>query len=268
MNTTPPELYHAAMAVCAQKVRFALAEKQVAWTGRLLDLRAGETRTPAYLKLNPNAVVPTLVHGDVVVIESTVIGEYIDEAFVGPSLMPARPADRVRMRLWTRRLDDGIHMAATTLSFCVAFRQQFAHRTLTQIVDHCNGIPDRARRERMREDLLCGLQSANLADAVVRLHALLHDMDAALADGPWLAGDAFSLADIALAPYVTRIEQLGLADWIARHTHVFAWTQRVRARPGYREGIEAFYREDDLAVMKTAGEQSRAAIEELHAKHV
>jgi glutathione S-transferase len=48
--------------VCAAKVRFALAEKGVAWDGRYLDILKGDQFDPDYVKLNPKAVVPTLVH--------------------------------------------------------------------------------------------------------------------------------------------------------------------------------------------------------------
>jgi len=62
------ELYHHGSSVCAAKVRFVLAEKQLQWTSRYLDILKGEQFNPEYLKLNPKAVVPTLVHdGDVLV---------------------------------------------------------------------------------------------------------------------------------------------------------------------------------------------------------
>ena len=80
------ELYHNDMSVCAQKVRFALAEKKLAWEGHHLNLRAGDQQKPEYLKLNPNAVVPTLVDNGTVIIESTVISEYLDDAYPEPTL--------------------------------------------------------------------------------------------------------------------------------------------------------------------------------------
>src|SRR5258705_37269 len=55
------ELYHNINSVCAQKVRVALAEKGLAYQEHLIDLRGGQF-DPAYMKLNPNAAVPTLVH--------------------------------------------------------------------------------------------------------------------------------------------------------------------------------------------------------------
>jgi glutathione S-transferase len=93
------ELYHNDMSVCAQKVRFALAEKKLAWEGRHLNLRAGDQQKPEYLKLNPKAVVPTLVDSGMVIIESTVINEYLDDAYPEPRLKPADAGGRAHAAL-------------------------------------------------------------------------------------------------------------------------------------------------------------------------
>jgi glutathione S-transferase len=74
------ELYHSVNSVCAQKVRVALAEKGLEYKSRLMTLR-GDQFDPAYMRLNPNGVVPTLVHDGRAVIESSVILYYLDEAF-------------------------------------------------------------------------------------------------------------------------------------------------------------------------------------------
>src|SRR5271169_1567954 len=118
------ELYHNDMSTCAQKVRFALAEKGATWHSHHLDLRSRDQQKPEYLKLNPNAVVPTLVHDDVVIIESTVINEYVDDAVPGPALRPADAADKARMRLWTKQLDEGLHADTGVVSTSIAFRYQ------------------------------------------------------------------------------------------------------------------------------------------------
>ena len=90
------ELYHNDMSVCAQKVRFALGEKKLHWKNHHLNLRAGEQQKAEYLKLNPNAVVPTLVDSGRVIIESTVINEYLDDAYPEPRLRPADAGQRGR----------------------------------------------------------------------------------------------------------------------------------------------------------------------------
>ena len=105
------ELYHHGTSVCAAKPRIVLAEKGIEWKGHYVDILAGEQFKPEYMKLNPNAVVPTLVHDGHVIIESTVICEYIDEFFPNPPLKPDNPADRAQMRIWTKRIDEQVHPA-------------------------------------------------------------------------------------------------------------------------------------------------------------
>ncbi len=108
-------LYHNDMSSCAQKVRLMLAEKGLEWESRHLDLRAGEHQKDWYVKLNPRAVVPTLIDGDIVVPESNVINEYLDERFPDPPQKPADPFGRARMRLWTKQLDEGVHDAGIAI---------------------------------------------------------------------------------------------------------------------------------------------------------
>src|SRR5262249_36014973 len=93
------ELYHTVNSVCAQKVRIQLEEKGLPWTSRLMTLR-GDQFAPEYLKLNPNGVVPTLVHDGEPVIESSVILYYLEECFPQPSLMPRAPRGRMVVRLY------------------------------------------------------------------------------------------------------------------------------------------------------------------------
>jgi len=104
------ELYHNINSVCAQKVRIALNEKGQQAKEHLLTLR-GDQNEPAYLKLNPNGVVPTLVHDGNVIVESTVIMHYLDDVFPAPPLMPRAPLDRTRAHLFKKLMDEYIHPA-------------------------------------------------------------------------------------------------------------------------------------------------------------
>ena len=87
------DLYHHGSSVCAAKVRFALGEKNLAWEGHYLDILKGDQFAPEYQRLNSKAVVPTLVHDGNVIVELTVINEYLDETFSNvPSASPPSPA--------------------------------------------------------------------------------------------------------------------------------------------------------------------------------
>jgi glutathione S-transferase len=74
------QLHHNGLSTCSQKVRLVLAEKGLEWQSRHLDLWQGDQQRPPYLALNPGAVVPTLVDEGRVIIESSVIMEYLDDA--------------------------------------------------------------------------------------------------------------------------------------------------------------------------------------------
>lgn len=100
------ELYQSPTSVCCQKVQLVLAEKGLEPEFHNLNLREGEASSPDYLKLNSNGVVPTLMVDGRPQIESTVICEYLDEAYPDPPLSPTNPLDRADMRRWMLLPDD------------------------------------------------------------------------------------------------------------------------------------------------------------------
>jgi glutathione S-transferase len=219
-------LYHFGYAICAQKVRVCLAEKGVAWESRLPGLR-----DPEYLKLNPNGYVPTLVHDDRILTESRLICEYIDEAFDGPSLMPADAYDRYRVGLWTKQIDDTLHLNVFTLSFAVSFRPRY--QAMTPEEREKNFPFDITKRERAIDLLEKGFDSRFVGVALNRFKKLTADMERALSQSTWLVGETYSLADVDYTPYLQRITDLGLGFLIDDKPHLRAWFERVRARPSF-----------------------------------
>ena len=83
----------------SQKVRIVLAEKDLEFERVNVDLHKGEQKSPEFLKLNPYGKVPVLIDDDVVVYDSTIINEYLDEEYPNPPLMPEDSAGRARVRL-------------------------------------------------------------------------------------------------------------------------------------------------------------------------
>ena len=94
------EHYNFQKSTCSQKVRLYLAEEGLDWVARQLDSRKQAHVRPEYLTLNPNAVVPTLLHGDNVIIDSSVIMEYLEEVFPTIQLTPGDPVGRAQIRAW------------------------------------------------------------------------------------------------------------------------------------------------------------------------
>jgi glutathione S-transferase len=254
------ELYHNDMSTCAQKVRFALAEKGVSWQSQHLDLRARDHQTPEYLRLNPNAVVPTIVHDGTVIIESTVINEYIDDAFPGPALRPPEAVRRARMRLWTKQLDEGLHADTGVLSTSIAFRYQNLEKGADEVEALINNVPEPAKRERVRANIMDGVDSRYFKESVRRFDRLLSAMERDLQAGPWLAGDEFSLADIAYAPYLTRLDHLQLAALWRNRPRVAEWYARLQDRKGYQEGLVRWFNPRYLSLMREKGRLEWLAI--------
>ncbi|MGH7004546.1 MAG: glutathione S-transferase family protein, partial [Alphaproteobacteria bacterium] len=226
------ELYHNDMSVCAQKVRLVLAEKNLEAKLHYLNLRKGDQFAPDYMKLNPNGVVPTLVHDGRVIIESTLIAEYLDEAFPAPSVRPADLVDRAAMRIFASAPDQGLHAACGTISTVAAFRHQFLALTPEELKRNIEETPDPARRERKRLGIEKGVDAPFVPDAMRAYDSALGRMEARLAHGkPWLIGDQYTLADVAMTPYVTRLAHLHFDGMWATRPKLAAWHQRIQARP-------------------------------------
>jgi glutathione S-transferase len=228
------ELYHYWDSVCSFKVRMCLAEKGLNWESRYVDILAFEQTRPDYLKLNPNAVVPTLVHDGRPVIESTVINEYLDEVFPDMSLRPADPHARARMRVWVKYEDDLIYPAIRIPSFNLMLRSILTQRTDAEIDRMMATHPDPKRAENYKKTARAPVDRAAVAEATQKLAVALDRLEATLADGPWLVGAQFTLADIALAPMMDRLEFLAMAGLWDGRPRVRDWVARLKARPSYK----------------------------------
>jgi glutathione S-transferase len=210
------ELYHEWNSVHSFKVRVVLAEKSLSWTDRRIELLKYEHLRPEYLKLNPAGVVPTLVHDGKVITESSVICQYLDEVFTAPSLLPGDALGRAKARTWLKIFDDVAHPAIRKASFELLYKPLIKIRDLPPHPD-----PERARAFREPPN------PAAVGEAITVFESLIARMEASLGT-EWLAGDAFSLADAAMAPFVERLEHLEL-DLLKGRAK--AWAQRVLARP-------------------------------------
>jgi len=241
------ELYHSVNSVCAQKVRVALAEKGLEYREHLMTLR-GDQFDDKYMKLNPNAVVPTLVHDGRPVIESSVILYYIDEAFPNPpSLMPGDPHQRARVRQFNKLIDEYVHNSCTILTFATAFRPWLAGLTSEQIEQRLAKSPSKQRTEYKRDVALHGLDSKYVRDAVGHHEKMLKMMDAALQEGAWLAGGHFSLADAAVIPYILRLDLLKLGKMWHKLPRIEAWYRRMREHPSVKKELLDRMRPEDKA---------------------
>jgi glutathione S-transferase len=243
------ELYHNINSVCAQKVRIALKEKGHEPREHLLTLR-GDQNEPAYMKLNPNGVVPTLVHDGKPIIESSLILYYLDEVFPEPPLMPGEPLLRFKVRMYNKLIDEYLHNACTILTFATAFRPHFLKVPREVWLAEIDKAPLKRRAEYKRSVIEHGLDSEFVADALAQHQKLLSWMVGSLTGSPYLAGDRFSIADCAVIPYILRLELLRLGNLWAPYPSVVDWWARMRARSSVKAAIFDRMTEADWAPFK------------------
>jgi glutathione S-transferase len=231
-------LYHYWSSVCSQKVRMCLAEKGLDWESRHVDIFAFENYEQQYTRLNPKAVVPTLDHDGHVLIESNIILEYIEDLY--PNQVPLRPADpfeRSIMRLWIYNSEElahwNVNVCSHNLRHAKRMDQRYTHEQQIAAAEKC---PNPMIALRLKRRLAVGVSVEEEDEAYAKLDYLLDQMEHRLGQAPWIAGAMFTLADIAMAPMVNRIEVLARPEMIApgRRPKVADWWQRIQARPGYK----------------------------------
>jgi len=229
-------LYHNAASTCSQKVRLVLAEKGLEYESRDVDLIGGGQHDAEYVKLNPNHVVPTIVDGGGVFVESTLINEYLEDAYPEPALSPRDAAGRHAMRLWTKRIDE-LHPNAGTITYGIGTRPMLVARGQEAIEAHVAQIPNEARRAQRLSVIQHGLKAPEFVGAIAAFCAFLDQMQHDLSEREWLAGDTYSLAEAAALPYVMRLDHLAMTPFIDARPKVADWYARVQARPSFETAI-------------------------------
>ncbi len=247
------ELYHHPQSTCSQKVRLCLAEKNVEWVERLVDISKRENLAPDYLAINPNGVVPAFVHDGRAVIESAVMCEYLDERYpTEPKLTPTDIVERAAMRAWLCFIDEVPSMAIRVPSFRNVFLPHFQAMSAQ---DYDKFVSANTLRKiffkRMGRG---GFNEDEYEGAIEQLEMTLARMEAALGQHDWLVSDQFAIADICMAPLIVRLEDLGMAEMFAGHPNVQSWYARIQARPSfavaYYEGTRISHRKPGYPTTK------------------
>ena len=227
------KLYNAPQSTCSQRVRFVFNGKKIPFDEVKLNLLEGDQLKPDYLKLNPNGVVPTLDHDGAIVINSTVIIEYLDEVAPETSFTPESPVERARMRALMHFIDEMPAAAVRVPTFNLAFLPSFQKMSREAFVAMAESKP--LRREFMLAMGQTGFPQAEMEAALTRLRRTYERMDAEIekSGGPWLLGKDISLADVAVMPALVRMDDLGLPGW-RDLPRIVTWFDNIRAHPAFK----------------------------------
>ena len=208
------ELWSGTVSPFSLKVRIALAEKGLPYRLRDIPWTRAQRWGPkpdAFLAVSPRGEVPVLVHGELAVVDSTVILEYLEDAFPEVPLSPRDPQARAVCRMWEDMADHYCAVHLTTL---------------------------------IREVFLAGGGEGDetaVADARAAYRGFHVHLDRTLSERPFLCDD-YGLADIALFVALGFAAPLG-AEIAAEHTHLSAWFASVKERkavgPAFDEAMRA-----------------------------
>lgn len=227
------EFYNSRISTCSQRVRFVLVEKRIPFVDHGLRLDLGEHLRPEYLSLNPNGLVPTIVHDGRVVVDSSVINEYLDETFKESPLVPSDVYERSRMRAFVQYLDEVLTPSIRYPSFQSFFGGHIRSLNEEQRRNFADRLPLR-KHFALEIAGADGFPKERLDAAMERIEASLRRMELALAQHLWLAGDMFTLADIAAMPSIVRLDDLGRTDLWADLPAVSEWYRRISEMESFK----------------------------------
>lgn len=255
-------------STCAQKVRLLLCEKKATWNTVWLDLRAGDQLKPAYIALNPNGVVPTIVDDDQPVIESSLILQYLEENFpTEPAFLPGSAYGRYQARLLQQKIDTGLHAYIAVLSIGVAFRHELIETKGDKVGEHIDSIPNPVLREIWRGAVKNGLGDSRFIDALRGWHKALQDLETCLQSRNWLVENTYSIADMSYVPYLLRLEHLGLLKYMADDCpQVMRWLSQIRQRPAFRAAFTDVIKPEKIEFVQQCARHEAAAIQDANAK--
>lgn len=202
-------LYHLWVHPFSRKVRIALAEKKLEFT---LEIEKIWERRTAFLAMNPAGDVPVLAEADgTILANSQVICEYLEEVYPTENLLGRDPMQRAE----TRRL----------VSW---FDVKFNH----EVTDNLIGEKLMKRLLKLGEPHGPAIRAGH-----ANIHYHLDYIGFLTEKRKWLAGDEFSLADIAAAAHLSSVDYIGDVPW-EEHEAARHWYARVKSRPSFRPLLE------------------------------
>ena len=248
------ELYHWEPTSNSGEVLICLKEKGVDFVGHYVDVLKGEQFSTDFLALNPYGQVPVLVHDGRTLTETGFILQYLEEVFPTVSLTPPTPEGRYWVNVWIKYVEEYMAPAAWTLGIA---------RTVAELGDRQGVIEaalGRAPPERRQgwTKAFAGFDAVELEIARGLLPVRLERMEAALGAADWLAGEHYSLADIAVFPTANVLP--GVAPDLVNPSAtpgIWAWLERMRSRPAVQATLALAKASHPEAVFAPGPEGSR-----------
>jgi glutathione S-transferase len=229
-------LYSFGPAANSLKPMLALYEKQLDFTVHRLDPTVFEHHEDWFKAINPNGQVPALDHDGAIITESTVICEYLEDCFPDQvPLRPATPLGRAEMRKWTKWVDEYFCWCVSTIGWerhigtmARAIPEDEFEAKVARIP-----IPEQQTKWRNARK---GFDQAVLDEEMRKVGVSVRKLEARLGESEWLAGDAYTLADICNFAIANGM-QFGFAELVnpSDTPNLMDWMARIMARPAVQK---------------------------------
>jgi glutathione S-transferase len=230
----PLKLYHAEPAANSLKSLLALKEKGLEFESVYVDLHKFEQHQPWFIAINPEGQVPVLDHDGAIITHTTVINEYLEDAFPeAPPLRPPDPLGKARMRYWNKFVDEHVMNYVSMWGWhrmVGVIARGIEAGEFERLVER---IPLYEQREKWRT-ARSGFSESDLANATRKIEVAVDKVENQLGTTRWIAGDMYTLADINFFSMcgmaVERMfPEIGTKQRCPRLLH---WEKRMRQRPG------------------------------------
>jgi glutathione S-transferase len=232
--------YHAEPLANSLKSMIPLFEKGLVWESVYVDLHKFEQHSDWFVAINPEGQVPVLDHDGVIVTHTTVINEYLEDVFPDVPLRPRDPVGAARMRYWNKFIDEHVMNHVSMHGWHRMIRvitQGIEDGTFEQLMERIP-LPDQRRKWMTARS---GFSEADLANATAKIDYALHKVEARLGQAEWLAGDAYTLADINFYSHCGMMVERMFPDLevATRFPRLCEWRDRVTARPAVAQALKS-----------------------------
>ena len=189
------ELYSGNTCIRSHQVRFVLAEKGILTEINNVD---GSVVPEDLMALNPYVSLPTLIDRELILYDSRVIVEYLDERYPHPPLMPVSPVERAKLRLGLATIERDFVEPAVALDLVLGTRVENAHRK--------------------------------------KLKSLLTSSADLFGIKPFFLSDDFTIVDCVIAPILWRLELFGI-ELSGNYKSIYSYRERVFSRVAFKESM-------------------------------
>jgi glutathione S-transferase len=231
--------YHAEPLANSLKSMLPLKEKGLAYESVYVDLHKFEQHSDWFVAINPEGQVPVLDHDGVIITHTTVINEYLEDVFPDVPLRPRDPVGAARMRYWNKFVDEHVmnHVSMHGWHRMVGvIARNIEDGTFEELLANIP-LPDQRKKWATARS---GFSEADLANASDKIDYALAKVEKQLSETRWLAGDAYTLADINFFSHCgMMVERMFPEKNVAANCpRLVDWRERVTERPAVAEALE------------------------------